>query len=74
MHYTTEDDSDWLQQQLDTEGVLLVGGPLDGSTHEATPDAGGPFRLDVPGKGVAQYQRIARRTDGVARARFIGYE
>jgi hypothetical protein len=52
---------------------LLVDGPLDGSTHEGSPDDN-MFCLDVPGKGVAKYQRIAHRSDGTARARFIGYK
>lgn len=59
---------------IEFEDVLLVGGPLDGNTTEASVNANGPFRLDVAGKGVAQYQRVGRRSDGQARAEFIDYE
>jgi len=59
---------------LEFESILLVGGPLDGQTIDATVDADGPFRQAVAGEGVAQYQRVGRRMDGQARAEFIGYE
>lgn len=70
----TDDPNEWLEDRCDWEDVLLVGGPLDGAKTRATVNANGPFRHDVAGKSVAQYQRIARRADGTARAKFIGYE
>lgn len=70
----TKDPKDWLEDTFDYETVLLVDGPLDGEKTRATVKSEGPFRHDIAGKGIAQYQRIARRSDGAARARFIGYE
>jgi len=70
----TEDPEDWIEDLLDFETVLLVDGPLDGKQIRASVNSEGPLRHDVAGKGIAQYQRIASRADGVARARFIGYE
>jgi len=59
---------------IEHETVLFIDGPLEGKEITVSVNASGPFRRDVAGKGVAQYQRIARRNDGQARAEFIGYE
>lgn len=58
----------------DVKEILLVDGPLDGTTGVVDPETDGPFRFDVAGKGTAKYQQIAHLSDGTARARFIGYE
>jgi len=57
---------------LEHEDVLLVGGPLDGGEITVSVNATGPFRQEVAGRGVAQYQRTHRRNDGKARAEFVG--
>jgi len=59
---------------IEHEDVLLIGGPLDGGKITVSVEAEGPFRRDVAGRGVAQYQRTHHRGDGTARAEFIGFE